>query len=275
MIMNKQNFSQQVGFGMLLVSMWGTSHADTLADPSDLFLNIYDMTTLNSYNVDLGITMTQFISSSKTETGTTAYSLGSAFTGIAGDSLEYNISAVNTPPNATDDPTFGYLISSPLSTGFPIAGSKNVAALNGGIVNPLSRIQDIQTAAFDTVLTNANGGLTAGFHVDWDLNSTLGISTSGVFNTTKDENGNAAPNALYIDAVTSPGTIANGGTLTTVLQSSKENINLLAGHFTLTSTGLDWVSSNTTVAAVPLPATSWLFLGGLASLLKLQKRKQA
>jgi hypothetical protein len=108
-------------------------------------------------------------------------------------------------------------------------------------------------------LTDPTLLLEAGFNanfVSWGVGEGLGT------NNLSSTYGNGGLNELVAQYLSSPGS--------SVSKYAPVDMSLLAGYFSLTNTGVTWTST----AAVPLPTASWLFLGGLFSLLVGKKRKQ-
>ncbi|WP_347989537.1 hypothetical protein [Methylomonas sp. AM2-LC] len=259
-------FYQKLTLGIVLASSVQAAQAGSLV-ANDVFLNAFDINTGYSYNADLGVVVGDFVGAANSLSGgqTLNYTLDPTYNTwvsgalAAGDTIEYNIAGVNAAtgykdPNqgllVTNVPPYGEFTYAPADITFTqdvAYFGKRVSAINLTGTGLLTDSTSLQEAGF-----NAN-------FVSWGIGEGLGT------NDLSSTYGNGGLNQLVAQYLSSPGA--------TVTKNGPVNMSLLPGYFSLSNTGVIWTST-AAATAVPLPAASWLFIGGLLSLLVGKKRNQ-
>ncbi|MBD9355270.1 hypothetical protein [Methylomonas albis] len=238
----------------------------------ELYLNVWDQAASTSYSIDLGVTVGNFLSGNLP---TTFGQLDQRFINWAAttsDPLIFNVAGNNSYVPFANSAN-GVLLSR--RTGATEPGGITLSTLGTWE----SRVRD-RANALNIAEVAQNPGATA---TDYAANlsevTTTGASSyfgytfwtqnmgiSGWNGSAKVRNSGVEDETLDFYFVHSP-----GGTVGT---STRAIFEKLEGKFSLdiADAKLVWTP---TVTAVPLPGAVWLFLGGLVSLLRLQKRAVA
>lgn len=268
---------QKLVFGVLLACGAAGAQADQtlstnglpVGGSNDIFLTVWDQPAATSYSVDLGVSMPTF--EAEVASGNITWNLDSVFQSFAatGDNLIWNIAGVNAVTKTTTADSvlqsygYGEISQSFTSLTVAYATMAGMQALVGGEINNLY-------AYGSQVVTNTNDPAyfaSAGWGVSQGVGSSIDSTTTS---------GTTTFNALFPQSVNKLGVIflnAPGGTVkstTTVVDT------IPVGYFSLNTSNdtLVW-SATAPASAVPVPGAIWLFLGGVMSMLGLQKRKIA
>ncbi|MGD0958425.1 MAG: hypothetical protein ABSB19_01320 [Methylomonas sp.] len=273
--------AKTLSFGIFLALSAQHAQADTLVTSlTDVFMSVYDDTTKVSYTADLG-TLNNFYAEAVSGQNF-SISLGNGFQSWAssaltnGDTLEWNVAGVNT--NGTNNSRANAVMFSSFLGGTFFTGTANMGQFLNLITLADDRINDINigyTQSGDSVFSQPN---TVGNYNSSEITNPWGETESGGAGTkawTEFSNatgtGGVNPifgytyNELALQYFTPPAT----GPL---LGGTPVVASILPGYLTLdvANSSLDFVTNST---AVPVPASLWLFLGGLFGVLKSQKRK--
>lgn len=259
---------KKLAFGIMLAcGVSGAANATTSPInnivANDLFLNVWDPTTTTSYAVDLGVSLPAFFA----EAGSSlTFNLDSTFSNwvatVPNDTLTFNIAAANVvpPQNTTAD---AYLLSfEAANSPFASDPTMNLHLMNinqGNIESRIGELNGSPELIYDPTGTNQAyfnyfGG------VEWGIGEAI---ASQIMSSTV---GNGGLNQLYVEYLNTPGTNSQANSVKTPYEQ-------LNGYFSINTSNstLNWTS--TAVSAVPVPGAVWLFLGGLMTVLGLQKRK--
>lgn len=256
---------KKLALGIMLACGANSAQA-TLMPINDVFLNVWDSTTLTSYVADLGVDVNTFAANQATSQ---AFTLSSVFYNwasaaqAAGQTLTYNIAGYNyaKPQGSTaDSAMLSYQIGSiPKVDNETSQLYAKLASLQG---NVKSRVTDINTLTglADLVISDtAQGGFNT-YIPAWG--TTEGNGTT-LRSTTV---GNGGLNQLGV-------TYWNTTGVSTIKSNTAVNNQQLAGVFSLdiANSTLNWTANSAPVSAVPVPAAVWLFMGGLMMLRGFQK----
>ncbi len=230
----------------------------------ELFLNIWDEAATTSYSLDLGTTLENFYAN---KGATQSWTLGSSFTtwaALTTDTLTFNLAANNSYVGKTSAGDAVLLSSLTGSANTFNVNMTNLVTLGN---NLSARAISLNAAANDLGNYAANLGAVTTDTADnayfgytfWGTG--LGIANYAGSATVRNGATDETLDLVYIHAP--------GGA---VLQSTKATVEHLQGILSLNTSAstLTWTAVPPTT--VPVPAAMWLFLGGLLSLLKLQKR---
>lgn len=277
MKMTKTGGFKKLALGVVLAcGVNGAQAATLITNLNDVFLSVWDATSASSYTLDLGVDINTF--------GTTygasdhSWALDSVFSGWTGvggiahgNQLAFNVAGVNQIVGAATarSSLLNSLVNSfnpLLGTSWPQGGSNYFTFLTEQN-NVLHRINDLNLSTSSELVTDPT---VAAYFVSpnypWGVSQHMGQDQSSyVLGTVVDP---GLYNHLNISYVTGTGS----GTVTNATQMAT---NILTGFFSLdvANSTLNWTS--TAVTAVPVPGAVWLFMGGLLSMLGLQKRKSA
>ncbi|MBD9360603.1 hypothetical protein [Methylomonas fluvii] len=249
--------------GAPLIQAGGTGSA------GELFLNVWDQAAATSYSIDLGTTVGDFLSGNLSPTFGHLDQRFIDWAATTSDPLIFNV-ASNNSYVGFQDPNMGVLLSR--RTGASDPGHITVSTL----LTWNTRVRD-RAIALNIAEVAQNPGATA---TDYAANlsevTTTGASSyfgytfwtktmgiSGWDGSAKVRSSGVEDETLDFYFVHSPGG--------SVVASTRAVFDKLEGQFSLdiANAKLVWTP---TVTAVPLPGAVWLFLGGLVSLLRLQKR---
>lgn len=237
------------------------SIANGTSGNGELFLSVYDTSTLTSYTRDLGITMNDFIASGNTTNlSFAANSLLTSNITLSNSTVRWNVAALDVTGYGKDGFRFLSTTNASLAT---VKTTTNSAATGGmaGVDNYVKAVDaSIDNIAVNSsyVNTSANGlaYFDAGFRKDWlgnaKFDSTALVGQSLGF--------------FYITPSSSAG-------LSKVLATQFAGT---AGNaaWTLGANG-DLSYKVAAPAAVPVPAAAWLLGSGLLGLVGVARRKAA
>jgi len=243
----------------------------------EMFLSVFDSGISTSFAIDLGTTVEDFLSSAE---ASRSWDLGSSFTSFAAlsnDPLIFNVAGNNTYPGlkATNNSVnFGDLVSRRTGQTY-VGGNQNVLQLSQSFgVKVSARAININTGtdsnqtdfAANNSITTSNTNNQSYWTKEWGSNMGLtGYTASATV-----RNGEVTPLEATAGVTLDLAWFhASAGSAAT----SKALYDVLNGYLTLDvpASTLTWHSN---VAEVPLPATVWLFLGGLMSILKFKRRSE-
>ena len=262
MLKNPDGF-KKLSLGVMLACSMSAATATTLLPANDLFLNAYESYQGTSYNIDLGVSQTTFLSeaggSFTLPTSDSAFFswLNNALSN--GGTITYNIASENqiNPKNTTQD---GLLSSYEPDNFAPLSAAQNLfqmTQLEGTFINRVDSInQDVglglvPSSTFDQDLSGFNA-------ITWGPGSgSVSVNTSTTL-------GNGGMNELVMQYEHTTG-------IASPKNSTPMTLEQLSGYFSINAAtnAVTW----TVPAAVPVPGAAWLFSGGLLALLNLQKRK--
>jgi len=266
--MSKASIYCKLALGVLLASGVNMAQADltpvalTNGNTTDLVFTAWDPIAQDSYAVDLNLDIQSFWSAA----GSTNYTwdLDSQFSSFAaaGNPITFNLAAENwvTPPaGITNDSLLETFQTG--STKQTIKPEYIYMFENQNIVQ--GYFQTVANAGGQEVFTSAQSGYFVDQSGDWGTGQG---SPSTNHSTIFGGGGVDELTAVYYHTTgASPGT---GSTAVSLTDST--------GYFSISQSGsnyyLNWTSN---VSAVPVPGAVWLFLGGLMSMLGLQKRKSS
>ena len=233
----------------------------------DIFLNVWDQTAGDSYNVDLGVNLHTFIAEAATTNIT--WNLDSYFKSFAsaGNPLTFNIAGVDENGNVKTSTNDSVLLSYPTgleSSTFAASLNYHLFATNQTLVNNY-----IETLSGNVLITHS-GAQSAEIVTDQNNPAYFGSTTWGIGEGTPGVlsavSGGGGANELSVLFLNTPGgSVTNG----TVIPQT-----LPAGYFSLNAAN-DTLVWNANSTAVPLPGAVWLFVGGLLGLLGSQKSRLA
>jgi hypothetical protein len=239
----------------------------------ELFLNIWDQTASSSYAIDLGISVDTFVAGSASSH---VWNLDQRFINWAatGNPLIFNVAGNNSYTNDWAASNFGVLAT--IRTGQSV-GNGTITLTD--VDTWISKFES-KTNALNTVMNAQNGNLDPD-RTDFAANlSEVTINTASSAYFTKEwgttqgianwvgsatVRGSSPDQTLDFLFIHSPG----GPTATDTTAAIRDRLN---GYITLDASAatLTWHSN---VAAVPLPASVWMFLSGLLATLRFHKRK--
>lgn len=225
---------------------------DGTADGSELLLNVVNYTAQNSYTLDLGITIGQFLANTSQSL---SFSLNNSdFTSFknaltAGDNVTWGVSGGYGLLNEeTDVPKYGFYTTAtsvPASFDTNAADISNTMGVWNGIVGSIQTLGD-NSNNHSTFRTVGQQGYTA-------------------------EKGNDFETVLPFTAQ---------GNLLDSLFWVHEGVNVADGLFDTGEVtryqsvwGINVDSGTLTLTAVPVPAAVWMFGAGLMGVLRLNRRK--
>ena len=225
---------------------------DATADGSELLLNVWNSTAQNSYTLDLGITIAQFlanpsqtlsinINNSDFASFQNAFTVGNAVTwGVFGG---HGVLAVEA-----DQPIYGFYTT---ATSAPASFDTNSADISNTMGKWNGLVGDIQTLGVNsnnhsTFRTVGNGGYTGEFGNDFQ--TALPFTAQG----------NLSDSLIFVHEMVSASDFDTGELVTF---ANSWNINLASGTLTYAP------------SAVPVPAAVWMFGAGLMGVLRLNRRK--
>ena len=270
-----QYLAKCVGVSLLLLSSIKAGNASNLVSANDLFLSVLDDSGQQSYTVDLGVSITNFIAEASSSFSIPLNSDYSTWAtqqlAIPGHYLTYNIAAVQAITYTSSNPLDSLLMSQDT-----LRAASQFVPLGPLTNNQLSQVQpEISAHISDVNISYSYNGNTA-------LVTPTSPDPQGYFNSTNNPWGNGQGDNSgnsYNSTTLGGGTGINELSMYYVTANrSSRNGNTtqgyLTGYFTLSAdnTQLNWVV-NSTVVSVPLINSAWLFLTGFISLLGWQKRQ--
>lgn len=238
------------------------SIANGASGNGELFLSVYDTSTLTSYTRDLGITMNDFIANGNTTNQSFAADalLTSTFN-LGSSSVKWNVAALDTIGSGAG----GQRYLSTSNTSLTTIKTTTNSAMTGGMffvdnyVNAVNGSIDTNTAVNSSyVNTSANGAayFDTGFKKDWlgnakfDSTALVGQSLGFFYMTPSSTSGLGK-----ISATQFAGTAGNAAWNL----ASNGNLNY----------------SVAAPAAVPVPAALWLLGSGLIGMVGVARRRKA
>ncbi|MCQ8130724.1 VPLPA-CTERM sorting domain-containing protein [Methylomonas rivi] len=255
--------AKSVAVAAIAMSMTGVAEAriqaigDATADGSELLLNVVNYTAQNSYTLDLGVTIAQFLANpsqplSFALNDNNFQSFASAYT--AGDNVTWGVSGGHGLLNEeTDLPIFGFYTTS--VTNAPAAIDDNAADISNtmgkwnGLVSAI-QTQDANANNLSTFKTVGQLGYTAVYGNDFQ--TALPFVAQGQL---------GAALAFVHEKVNAEDGLFDTGEL-----------EVFAGSWKLDLTG-NTGSLTYTTSTVPLPGAVWMFGAALMGMLGVGRRK--
>lgn len=244
------SFKLKAGAALLAISATGSAFAQTSLNTSagSVFLDVYDTVNGDSYLLDTSLTQATFNAS----TGNYSFNLTSDsvyqqfLTAAGSDYLEYDVlsatktgySVYSTVNGPTTDPTVANVTAVATNT------TTYMGSVNEWSANNLSL-----SSKTSTFINSSSDPASFGFFEE-GLSADLGVNDLGAIGT-----------ALAFYSFSNPTSARGSGAAPT---------SLLAGDWLLTNGVLTYTTS---VAAVPVPASWGLLLGGLALMGVIARRK--
>lgn len=254
--------AKSVAVAAIAMSMTGVAEAriqaigDATADGSELLLNVVNYTAQNSYTLDLGVTIAQFLANPSQSLSfalndNNFQSFASAYT--AGDNVTWGVSGGHgVLAEVTDQPIYGFYTTS--VTNLPAVFDENTADISNtmGVWNTL--VSEIQTQ-------------------DANANNLSTFKTVGQLGYT----------AVYGNNFLTALPFVAQGELGAALAFVHEKVNaddfdtgeleVFAGTWKLDLTGNTGSLTYAATSAVPLPGAVWMFGAALMGMLGVNRRK--
>jgi hypothetical protein len=241
--------------------------ASTVTPSADLFITIWDQKANDSYSVDLGLNIHTFEADAASTNIT--WNLDNSFKTFAatGDALTYNVAGVDENISSAGKAVYSNTTNDTVLMSFPTGGSAFSAggftgANLSGFENKVAAFINSNSSNSSEIITDTNNG--AYFN-----SSQWGVGQGNSSGIDSAVAGGGGANKLSVIYLNTPGTTIAARNFTSTAMTET----LPAGYFSLNAANdtLAWTSN--VVTAVPVPGMTWLFLGGVMTLLASQKRK--
>ncbi|MGD0959778.1 MAG: VPLPA-CTERM sorting domain-containing protein [Methylomonas sp.] len=229
---------------------------------SDEILNVIDTTNQSSYSLDLGVTpgsLESLTPSSSPLTYTTDSNFSAFWNAIgAGDSVVFSVEGQYNA--ATSGKALPHLDAT-----FTTANASDISSVYANSTAGVTALSNA-TGGVNIELTQANAGVATGsMSVVYTSAATGYIGAYGTNNSNTEgslTNAVAVGSSLNLWEVNKSGS----GVAETLLSPVSFAVNNGVGTLTI---------GTTTSSAVPVPASVWMFLSGIAGLVSLKRRKAA
>jgi len=277
-MMNKKLLAVAVA-GLSLVA--GVAQAADANFQNDVVLSVFDNTNGKAYSIDTGVTFQSldpnYLATAGTDTDaqqqafkpslsglnlTFSYATDSNFAALvnaeaAGDHIYWTINGTdsNDLVSTFTTPTTAATISTDLGlTGSALGFANSASAVYAELGNQATTASSTANSIFVGSLSNSADAAHYGVNVGSQEGALVNAALAGT---------NLSLWAVYANQTSGDNLTNNYGALS----------------FTLTGTGNSTVGTLSvvpaTVAAVPLPATAWMFLSGVMGLLSVKRRKNS